>query len=449
MYVRHLSLQDYRSWPTAELALQPGVEVLVGRNGAGKTNLVEAIGYLAGLSSHRVAADAPLIRRGTERAVVRAAVVSAGRELLLEVEINNGRANRARINRSPLARPRDLLGVLRTVLFAPEDLALVRGDPGERRKFLDDLLVMRAPRLAGVRSDHERVLKQRSALLKSAGAARRGGDLSTLDVWDSHLADAAAVLLQARLTLVEEIRPHVVQAYAELAPSSAAVDLAYRSSLGAAFPEAPTEESLHAALLAEMGRLRSQELDRGVCLVGPHRDDLDLLLADGPAKGYASHGESWSFALALKIGGFQLLRSDGVDPVLVLDDVFAELDTARRRRLAHLVDGADQVLITAAVGDDVPVELGGRRHTVVDGRIDSEPGPGDTPGAAGVPTDRSGADGVDGSGADGSGADGSGTDGSGVDGSGAGDRGSGPAGSATGAECIGDPSVTDAEAVTR
>jgi DNA replication and repair protein RecF len=201
VYVRHLSLVDFRSWTTAEWPLAPGANVLIGRNGAGKTNLVEALGYLATLSSHRVASDAPLVRRGAERAIVRAAVVSAGRELLLEIEITAGRANRARINRAPVTRARDILGVLRTVLFAPEDLALVRGDPAERRRFLDEVLIMRTPRLAGVRSDYERVLKQRSALLKSAGPRRgnSGADLSTLDVWDEHLASAGAALLQARL----------------------------------------------------------------------------------------------------------------------------------------------------------------------------------------------------------------------------------------------------------
>jgi len=373
VYVRHLSLVDFRSWATAEWPLTSGANVLIGRNGAGKTNLVEALGYLATLSSHRVAADTPLIRRGTEQAIVRAAVVSDGRELLLEVEITPGRANRARINRAPVTRARDILGVLRTVLFAPEDLSLVRGDPSERRRFLDEVLIMRTPRLAGVRADYERVLKQRSALLKSAGPrrGRPGTDLSTLDVWDEHLAAAGAVLLQARLDLVDEIAPQVVAAYADLAPSSEAIDLVYRSSLGDEMPPpGRSVEALQQALLSEMIRRRPQELERGVCLVGPHRDDLELRLGSGPAKGYASHGESWSLALALKLGAFSLLRSDGVDPVLVLDDVFAELDTSRRDRLTELVADADQVLITAAVPGDVPAALAGRRHLVEDGRIE-------------------------------------------------------------------------------
>jgi DNA replication and repair protein RecF len=376
VYVRHLSLVDFRSWATAEWPLRPGANVLIGRNGAGKTNLVEAMGYLATLSSHRVASDAPLVARGAERAIVRAAVVSEGRELLLELEITAGRANRARINRAPVTRARDILGVLRTVLFAPEDLALVRGDPAERRRFLDEVLIMRTPRLAGVKSDYDRVLKQRSALLKSVGPrrARTGADLSTLDVWDEHLAEAGATLLLARLGLAAELTPHVTAAYADLAPASEPVDLLYRSSLGEALPGPErTVGNLRAALLAEMTRLRQQELDRGVCLVGPHRDDLELRLGAGPAKGYASHGESWSLALALRLGAFSLLRSDGVDPVLVLDDVFAELDTSRRDRLADLVSDSDQVLITAAVPGDVPEALSGSRYLVVDGKLDPVP----------------------------------------------------------------------------
>jgi DNA replication and repair protein RecF len=395
VYVRHLSLVDFRSWERVELPLGPGSTVLVGRNGSGKTNLVEAVGFLATLGSHRVSGDAPLIRRGCAQAVVRAAVVSDGRELLLEAELTTGTANRVRINRVQQRRPRDLLGVLRTVLFAPEDLALVRGDPTERRGFLDDLLVMRAPRLAGVRSDYDRALRQRSALLKTAGLARRaGGDLSTLAVWDEHLAAAGAELVAARLALVGQLRPHVATAYAALAPASvpdsgsavrdpaagqvetcAPVDLVYRSSLGEAFPRAqpgatvPDSTALREALLAEMERLRSAETERGVCLVGPHRDDLELRLGAGPAKGYASHGESWSFALALRLGAFALLRADGVAPVLILDDVFAELDVGRRDRLAALVADAEQVLITAAVPHDVPDSLAAATVAVNSGAV--------------------------------------------------------------------------------
>jgi DNA replication and repair protein RecF len=376
VYIRHLSVADFRSWESAELPLGPGPTVLVGRNGAGKTNLVEAAGYLSTLGSHRVATDAPLIRRGTERAIVRAAVVSEGRELLLEVEIAAGKANRARINRAPQRRARDLLGILRTVLFAPEDLALVRGDPGERRRFLDDLLVMRAPRVAGIRSDYERILRQRSTLLKSAGLARRaGGDLSTLQVWDQHLAETGSQLLAARLELVDALRPHVSAAYADLASAdaaSASADLVYRTSLGDALDPAERDPAVLArVMLEELDRVRPSELERGVCLVGPHRDDLELRLAGGPAKGYASHGESWTYALALRLASFVLLRADGAEPVLILDDVFAELDVARRDRLARVAGEAEQVLITAAVVADVPESLAGRAITVSDGRVDA------------------------------------------------------------------------------
>ena len=339
MHVRHLSLTDFRSYATAEIGLEPGVTALLGRNGQGKTNLVEAVGYIATLGSHRVAADAPLVRLGAERAVVRASVVRDERAMLVEIEINPGRANRARINRGPVPRAREVLGALRTVLFAPEDLALVKGDPGERRRFLDDLLVARAPRLAGVRADYDRVLKQRSALLKSAAGARRGGrsgqyDLSTLDVWDSHLAHAGAELLAARLALVQALRPLVDKAYDEVSSGGGPTAIDYRSSVTVAEgAELPTERAdLELAMLAALREARSSELDRGVCLVGPHRDDLVLSLGPAPAKGYASHGESWSYALALRLASYDLLCADGGEPVLILDDVFAELDSTRRER---------------------------------------------------------------------------------------------------------------------
>jgi DNA replication and repair protein RecF len=374
VYVRHLQVVDFRSWEHADLAFDPGVSVLVGSNGQGKTNLVEAIGYVATLGSHRVATDAPLVRTGSPRAVIRTAVVNAGRELLVELEITPGKANRARINRGPVPRPREVLGILRTVLFAPEDLALVRGDPGERRKFMDDLLVARAPRYAGIRSDYERVLKQRSALLKSAGAARRAGgrgDLSTLEVWDGHLAVQGAQLLAGRLDLIDDLAPLVAANYAGVAPESRPVSIRYRSTLGDALPRSERADvaELEAALLAEIARVRPQEVERGVCLVGPHRDELELTLGDNPAKGYASHGESWSFALALRLGAYDLLRDDGAEPVLVLDDVFAELDRRRRQQLAKVAANAEQVLVTAAVAEDVPAELLGARYDVADGQV--------------------------------------------------------------------------------
>ncbi|HYN29602.1 MAG TPA: DNA replication/repair protein RecF [Dermatophilaceae bacterium] len=400
MYVRHLSVADFRSYPAAELPLEPGVTTLVGLNGQGKTNLVEAVGYLATLSSHRVATDAPLVRAGAERAVVRGAVVRDGRETLVELELNPGRANRARLNRSPVTRPRDVLGTLRTVLFAPEDLALVKGDPAERRRFLDDLLVARQPRWAGVRGDLDRVLRQRNALLRSAGPVLRrgargpraagrgstppGGEqateresaLHTLGVWDAQLAQLAAPLLYARLRLVRDLGPHLDRAYDEVSAARAGARLTYRSSLREpaaariAAGEVPETDELHAEVLASLQEVHAAEVERGVSLVGPHRDDLVLSLGDLPAKGYASHGESWSFALGLRLAAYEVLRHDlRDDPVLVLDDVFAELDTGRRERLAALVGDCEQVLVTAAVPEDVPAVLRGRTYAVRLGRV--------------------------------------------------------------------------------
>lgn len=365
MFVRTLSLRDFRSWHHAELELSPGRTVFLGSNGNGKTNLIEALGYLATLGSHRVAADAPLIRIGTERARIGASVVNTGRELRIDVELNQGTANRAQINRSPVRRTREILGILQTVLFAPEDLALVRGDPGERRRFMDELCTTRLPRLAAVRSDYDRVLRQRSALLKSAGRqARSRADLSTLDVWDGHLATHASVLLAHRLKLVHELYPYLATSYASIAPESRPATIGYRSAAlppefldPAREPQPDDTEALEAVLLRELAAARPRELERGVCLVGPHRDELDLDLGSAPAKGFASHGESWSYALALRLAAFELLRANGSEPVLLLDDVFAELDRRRRTALAAVAAGAEQVLITAAVPEDVPAEL--------------------------------------------------------------------------------------------
>jgi DNA replication and repair protein RecF len=373
MYVSHLSLTDFRSYDSLELALAPGISVFQGPNGQGKTNLAEAIGYLATLTSHRVASDAPLVRVGAPRAVIRGLVVRDMRPTLLEVEINPGKANRARINRAPVPRAREILGLVRTVAFAPEDIVVVKGDPAERRRFLDDLLVTRLPRYAGVRADYERVLKQRNALLKSAGVARagrsRGENLSTLDVWDAHLARFGAELLAGRLELVELLRPLVAKAYDEVARGGGDVRLDYRSSLGPNADLAAERVALAESYLDAMRKRRREELDRGTSLVGPHRDELLLSLGDMPARGYASHGECWSFALALRLATYELLRSDGGEPVLVLDDVFAELDVARRDRLAELVAPAEQVLVTAAVSADVPQVLSGARFEVLAGTV--------------------------------------------------------------------------------
>ena len=443
MHLTRLVLTDFRSYAGAELSLEPGVSTLLGPNGEGKTNLVEAAAYVSTLGSHRVATDAPLVRTGAERAILRAAVTSGDRDSLVEIEINPGRANRARLNRAPVSRPRQVLGVLRTVMFAPEDLALVKGDPEQRRRFLDDLLVASAPRYAGVRADYERVLRQRTALLKSlrarpgrpsrAGArayARTGGPreaghggtdqngagrdgagrdgpgpgrsgqdgsappgpaglpgqaASTLDVWDEHLATAGAELLAARIRLTAALRPLVAQSYSAVAGGETVeAGISYRQSLRTrgpgpsgrtpAEPAEPAEPAADAARLADglreaLAMVRGEELERGVCLVGPHRDDLELRIGDLPARGYASHGESWSMALALRLAAFEALRGAGDDPVLLLDDVFAELDTGRRERLAGLVAGAEQVLVTAAVPADVPAALHGTRFDVGGGTV--------------------------------------------------------------------------------
>ena len=396
MHVRHLTVADFRSYTAAELPLEPGVTTLVGLNGQGKTNLVEAIGYLATLSSHRVSTDQPLVRFGAEQAVIRGAVIRDGRETMLELELNPGRANRARLGRSPVSRPRDVLGTLRTVLFAPEDLALVKGDPSERRRFLDDLLVARQPRWAGVRSDYEKALKQRNALLKSAQPLLRKGSrrrppsrpadepvddarasaLHTLDIWNDHLAAVGSQLLYARLRLLRDLGPYLAKAYDEVSAGQSDARVSYRSSLresaaaSLATGEVPEIDALRAELLATFEEVRDKEVERGISLVGPHRDDLVLTLGDLPAKGYASHGESWSFALGLKLAAYQLLRHDlGEDPVLILDDVFAELDTGRRERLAAMVADCEQVLITAAVDADVPKSLVGQTFTVTLGEV--------------------------------------------------------------------------------
>jgi len=400
VYVRQLSVTDFRSYPAVELSLGPGVTTLVGPNGQGKTNLVEAVGYLATLSSHRVATDQPLVRFGAERAVIRGVVVREGRDSLIELELNPGRANRAQLNRAPLSRPREILGTLRTVLFAPEDLALVKGDPAGRRAFLDDLLVQRQPRWAGVRADYDKVLKQRNALLKSAapvlrkGARRspsryaaagepvddaRASALHTLDVWDSQLARSGAQLLHGRLRLLQDLGPHLVAAYTAVSAGQSEAWVQYRSSVreptatDVTAGAVPDVTVLETELLATFVDVRAQEVERGLTLVGPHRDDVLLSLGPLPAKGYASHGEAWSFALGLKLAAFQLLRSDlGEDPVLVLDDVFAELDTGRRERLAEIVGDCEQVLITAAVGADVPERLreSGTTFTVSLGEVE-------------------------------------------------------------------------------
>lgn len=378
MFVTELTLADFRNYHEAHLELTSGVTVFVGANGQGKTNLVEAIEYLSTMSSHRVSGTAPLIRAGADSAIIRAKVQAARddeRLIWLELEVVPGKSNVARLNRSPLQRPRDLVGALRTVVFSPMDIAIVRGDPSDRRGWLDSLVVTRWPRMAGVKQDFERVLRQRNALLKSmSGRSQRpqGGDEEiTLAVWNEQLAALGAEVLHARLDTLADVRPHAQQAYETIAPVNNQIDAAYRSALDldGVSEAGNVRAELERRLLEAMERLRGEELHRGVTLIGPQRDDVELSIGALPAKGYASHGESWSLALALRLGGFALVCDDGTEPVLVLDDVFAELDVSRRERLGAAIADAEQVLITAAVGADVPDFPAERRFRVASGVV--------------------------------------------------------------------------------
>lgn len=385
MFVERLELVDFRSYVRADVPMTAGVTTFIGFNGQGKTNLVEAVEYLSTLSSHRVNNDTPLVRLGAHQAVVRGRVRAGAedsRSLLLEVEINPRRANRARINRAPLTRPREILGVLRTVVFSPNDLVIVRGDPSDRRTFLDGLVMTRWPRMAGVKSDYERVLKQRNALLKSlAGRGPSAGAEigATMEIWDDELATIGAELLSARLDTLSAVMPLTSAAYREIAPVNDLVTASYKSTIDlnglwsppqeGQIPEPIDRKELANRFLDALAKRRADELIRGVTLVGPQRDDIVLHIGEMPAKGYASHGESWSLALALRLGSFQLLRDDGIEPVLVLDDVFAELDVTRRGRLASSVIEADQVLVTTAVASDVPEILRGERFDVGGGQV--------------------------------------------------------------------------------
>ncbi|WP_431246138.1 DNA replication/repair protein RecF [Leifsonia xyli] len=387
MRVTHLSLTDFRNYRTAEVPFAAGANLFVGRNGQGKTNLVESLGYLSTLGSHRVSSDQAMIRQGADAAIVRARIQHDGRELLVEVQLNRGSANRAQVNRAAI-KPRELPRYFSSVLFAPEDLALVRGEPGIRRRFLDQLLIQRNPRFSAVIADYERVLKQRNTLLKSARASRvREDQLGTLEIWDERLIQLGSELMDARLDLVGRLSDPLVAAYRSVAgddhhprllpqltvfgahvdddDDSEAADVTGSSGVA-------TAEAFRRALTA----VRRKELERGLTLVGPHRDDVLFELNGLPAKGYASHGESWSFALALKLASAELLRRESTtgDPVLILDDVFAELDQARRRMLATAVAGYEQVLITAAVYDDVPEGLTAHTVRIEAGTIVEAPG---------------------------------------------------------------------------
>lgn len=363
MYLSYLHLTNYRSYENLELELHPGITSFIGSNGEGKTNIVESVGFLAYLKSHRTSSDNPLVRLENEKAYIRAKVNTAGREELLEVEINQGKANRARINQQPVRSTRELLGHLRAILFTPEDLALVKGDPTERRDFLDTLLISRTPRYAGVIADYEKALKQRNTLLKNRPHER---DLAP---WDEHISRFGAQVIAARLQLITDLMPHVVSAYQRIS-SGDVISATYKSSQEL---QGRSAAELEQEILALLPTLRRAELERGVTLIGPHRDDLLLTLGPTPVKGYASQGESWSYALALRMGSYRLLSDEGLgegsEPILILDDVFAELDSVRRGALLELIDASEQVLVTAAVEADLPKEFSDRRFYVHEGSV--------------------------------------------------------------------------------
>lgn len=372
MIVEHLNLVDFRNYATADLTLHPGPNVLVGSNGQGKTNLAEAVVYLATLGSHRVSTDAPMVRDGQDFAIVRARLQHSSRTVLVEVQLNRQGANRARINGSP-SKTNELPRYAHVVLFAPEDLQIVRGDPSSRRRFADQLLIQRTPRMAGVIGDYERVLRQRTALLKSARARGvRGEGLSTLDVWDDKLVALGSEIIHARVRLADDLQGPLSDAYTAIAGADHRPQLEWALSVRGGDPEEAQEPDANADQRGEIEELfraalqdkRAREIERGLTLVGPHRDDLVLRVRDLPVKGYASHGESWSMALALRLASAALLREESPagDPVLILDDVFAELDADRRQRLATLTAGYEQVIVTAAVEADIPAQL--HRHVV-------------------------------------------------------------------------------------
>ena len=387
MLIKHISLANFRNYETADVSFSPGVNLLVGPNGQGKTNLVEAIRYLSTLSSHRVAGYLPLIRHAKpeiEQAVIRVLANHDSRDALLEVELNRSSPNRARINKANATRLRDILGYVNTVTFAPEDLDIIKKDPSNRRAFIDELLVQVSPRFSGVFTDYERVLKQRNTLLRTARqTSAKGTALSTLDAWDESLVKFGSEIVAARVALVERLRPLLTEAYQSIAIANNEPRILTKSSLVGATvgdeDDSDALENIESSNVAEveelfrakLAQIRQNELDRGITMVGPHRDDLVLMLSDLPAKGYASHGESWSFALALRLASISLLRAEtrSGDPILILDDVFAELDAGRRSRLAELVAGNEQVLITAAVGEDVPAELKARVFKVAAGEV--------------------------------------------------------------------------------
>ena len=375
MRLERLEVVDFRNHDRASVELPAGVSALVGPNGVGKTNLLEAVGYLATLGSHRVGQDAALIRAGASSAVIRAAVQRAGRRLLVDVELRPGSGVRGRVNGAPVPRARDLLGVVRATVFAPEDLGLVRGDPEERRRFLDTLATQRLPRYHGSRQDYDRVLRQRNTLLRSAGGRLPASALATLEVWDEKLASAGAEIWSERLRLVAALTPRVELAYQRLAGRDDLVEVAYVSSVAGTAGLDPDPAKLAQALRERLVADRAREVERGITLSGPHRDDLALALRGLPARTHASHGEAWSLALALRLGSHRLLAEEGEEPVLLMDDVFAELDRQRRDRVAEAALAAEQTIVTAAVPEELPGELNAAVFHVEPGSVQLRTGP--------------------------------------------------------------------------
>lgn len=384
MYAKQVKLTNFRNYKAVEVELTAGINLLHGSNGQGKTNLVEAINFFASLSSHRVASQTPLIRQGESSAIVALELAHQDREILLEFEINNNSPNRARLNRSPAHKTKDILGYLNCVIFAPEDLDIVKRDPTNRRAFIDQLIVQLTPRMLAIYSDYDRVLKQRNTLLKSARATGTKGEaLSTLSAWDESLVTLGSEIIASRVAITGKLHPGLITNYQKIAGSNNEPRMFIKSSiLGSSlvdgeeaddleYLESPDREEIATLFRDRLARLRPKELERGITLVGPHRDDLVLILGSLPAKGYASHGESWSFALALRLASLGILRQESQlgDPILILDDVFAELDSDRRNKLAELVKDNEQVIITAAVIEDVPTSLVAKRFSVVAGEI--------------------------------------------------------------------------------
>lgn len=359
MHLSHLSLKNFRSYSELDLPLAPGITIFLGRNGEGKTNIVESILYMAFLSSHRTSGDLPLVKLGESAAYTRAKIQHPDREVLVELEINAEKANRARINQNPIRSQKELFGLLQCVYFSPEDMDLVRGDPSERRRFIDQILTLRSPRMAGVISDYERSVRQRNALLKTRAS------LTSLEPWDQQVAKFGAEIIAARLSLLTEFNPYFSKIYANISEEKPA-HITYKSSIDN--PSVNSEEN-YSALINTMMERRNQELDRGLTLVGPHRDDLILNLGDHLVKGYASHGESWSIALSLKLAAYELLISEGSKPILILDDVFSELDEERRSQLISLAQSAEQTFITVAVEGDLPKDLTGTTYLVKNGSV--------------------------------------------------------------------------------